>query len=259
MRFLTTLPPHYYYIALLIFMMCWWLVIRLRSKAGIWRLRYYALPRPWLLHLHKFVPHYRLVPLELRAPYQDKILQFVDGKNFRHADPLELVAEDARVTIASNACILLLNDTGGDCFEDVLAVQLWPPGATPENIESASRPVKCIPLIWNEERHEATDPHDALNPALPAVAKALGWEAYGRTQLPEVLLLAPWARQRASLFAVHHPDALKNVEGEPADVFAIATEMFYAAPDMLHRSHPKLYDAMRQFYSIDPARWKTKA
>lgn len=259
MRFLITLPYYYYFLAVLVFMLGWWLTMRMRRSAGIWRLRYYAMPRKWLLHLHKFVPYYRRVPIELRAMYQDKVLQFVDGKTFRCADPMLLVEEDTRMTLAGTACMLLLNDNGDGSFPDILAVQLWPLGTTMETVESSARPVKCISLNWDPVKHQATDPRDAGNPALPGIAKALGWESAGRSQLPEVLLLSPWARQRSGQFTAKFPGVLDSFEGDSDDVFAIATEMFYAAPDLLQKKHAKLYSAMRHFYCIDPARWKSKA
>jgi MtfA peptidase len=254
MRNLTTLPSHYYYIALFVFVAGWWLVMRIRRGAGIWRLRYYALPRPWMLHLHSRVPYYRQVPVELRAPYQDRVLQFVDGKSFRYADPLKLVEEDARVTLAGTGCLLLLNNTGDASYPDLLAVQLWPQGTTMEEILATKRPVKSLPLIWNEATYEATDPRDAGNKALPVIAKSLGWD-----HLPGTLLLAPWARHRAPEFLARHAQSLAGIAGgEAEDVFAVATEMFYAAPDALQKRHPQLYAALRQFYCIDPSRWNTR-
>jgi len=58
---------------------------------------------------------------------------------------------------------------------------------------------------------------------------------------------------------VRFPDALeKTVPGEPADVFAIATEIFYALPAALQQTHPALYDALRLFYRVDPGRWAAR-
>jgi Mlc titration factor MtfA (ptsG expression regulator) len=50
----------------------------------------------------------------------------------------------------------------------------------------------------------------------------------------------------------------KAAAGDPSDIFAVATEMFLAAPAMLQARQPALYNCMRLFYRVDPARWKTK-
>src|SRR5437868_7042631 len=84
----------------------WWLVMRIRRATGVWRLRYYAFPRPWLKYLHENVPLYNHLPLELRALYQDKVVQFVDAKLFRPCGTMDEITWAEQVPIAGNACLL---------------------------------------------------------------------------------------------------------------------------------------------------------
>ena len=72
------LSPYYLFFAMLSLLIGWWLVMRIRKATGVWRLRYFAFPRPWLKFLHENVPLYTRLPWELRAPYQDKVLQFME-------------------------------------------------------------------------------------------------------------------------------------------------------------------------------------
>ncbi|HEX2750098.1 MAG TPA: zinc-dependent peptidase [Verrucomicrobiales bacterium] len=245
--------PFSFFIILLI---GWWVVIRVRRAGGIWRLRYYAYPRRWLVYLHRDVPLYERLPLELRAPYQDKVLQFVDGKLFRPAGSMEEVTYAEQVPIAGNACLLLLN-SGGESevnYPNILTVYLHRKGD-----QNAEARTSSVALLWDEAKRQATDPRDEGNAALAPIAAELGWETAGRSGLPETLLLAPWARLRCAEFEKASPGLLEKASaGEPVEVFAVATEMFLGAPALLRQKHPALYEGLRLFYRVDPARWAGK-
>lgn len=243
-----TISPYFYPVAIVLFLLAWWLVMRLRKAAGVWRLRYYAFPRTWLKFLHRSVPRYEWMPWELRAPYQDKVLQFFDGKRFQPCGELQEVTEEARIIIGGNACLLLLNETFG-CFPDVLTVQLFPHGDP--NADGGARS-SAVALWWDAAKQQATDPRDVRAP-LAEIAGQLGG------QLPQPLLLTAWARVRAGEFSKANPGMLEQwTAGEPADVFAAATELFYASPAALRQKQPALYDALRHFYFVDPSRWSVK-
>jgi hypothetical protein len=228
------------------------------------------------------VPLYSRLPWELRAPYQDKVLHFVDAKGFRACGAINEVTEAMRVIIAGNACLLHLNRTAEGnseaIFPGILAVQVFP--ADDPDAEARS---SCLAMHWNPESMQATDPRDKENAALPAIARLLGWEIAGRSALPETLLLTGWARVRSVEFIKEHPGLLERISGnangaathpggsaenpseseepaafQPADIFAVATEMFLAAPALLQQRQPELYAGLRQFYLVDPARWTLK-
>jgi hypothetical protein len=290
---IASLPSYYYIAAILALLIGWWSVIRVRRTIGVWRLRYFALPRPWLKVLHAHVPLYGHLPWELRAPYQDKVLQFVDAKGFRACGALDEVTEEMRVIIAGNACLLLLNGSGEENFPGVLTVQLFPAG-DPDAAPRSS----CVAMHWDENKQQASDPRDVGNASLPAIALKLGWEAGGQPSLPDTLLLTAWARVRSAEFIKRFPGVLEKAAGtavhhggpapmlaarlgkaavdaadsggitespepdsqalniyDPADIFAVATEMFLGASALLRDRQPELYGAMRLFYQVDPARW----
>jgi Mlc titration factor MtfA (ptsG expression regulator) len=247
---------HYTYLfyACVAILVGWWLIIRLRRAAGIWQLRFYAFPRPWLKYLHQNVPLYRRLPLELRAPYQDKVVQFVDAKVFRPCGTMDEVTWAEQVCIAGNACLLHLNTDNPASFPRILTVQLYRNGDADAEARSS-----CIALWWDESKQQATDPRDNRNPALASIAAQLGWETAGKPALPDALLLAPWARAHTPDFEKAHPGILENAAtGETAEIFAIAVEMFLNAPARLQQQRPELYERLRQFYRVDPARWKPK-
>ena len=227
----------------------WWLVMRIRRAAGIWRLRFYAFPRPWLKYLHSDVPHYTRLPWELRAPYQDKVLQFIDAKRFIPCGDLSEVTESARVILGGHAALLLLNQAQGN-YPEILTVQLYPHGDP--NADGGARS-SSVALWWDAEKRQATDPRDARSP-MADIARELGAKA-----LPSPLLLTGWARIRYAEFAATSPGVIPaSVKGEPEDIFAVATELFLAAPAVLKQQQPGFYNALRHFYLVDPDRWSLK-
>jgi Mlc titration factor MtfA (ptsG expression regulator) len=42
---------------------------------------------------------------------------------------------------------------------------------------------------------------------------------------------------------------------DPAEFFAVATEVFFEQPAHLARDHAALYAELRSFYGIDPLSW----
>lgn len=245
--FFAFIQPEFLFWPLVILLVGWWLVMRLRKTAGIWRLRYFAMPRPWLKYLHSHVPLYSRLPWELRAPYQDKVLNFVDSKIFRPGGDFDEIPQELRLIIAGNACILQLNNESDVIFPAILTAQVFPLTAEEVNTRSS-----IVPVLWDPANERALDPHNrGREKEMTAIAAALGAKA-----LPEPLLLTPWARARLGEFTERFPNALENITaGEPVEIFAVATEVFFADPAGVQAKQPALYTALRAFYRVDPARW----
>jgi len=66
-----------------------------------------ALPEEWNHIIQKNVPYYRYLPPKLQTKLQGLINIFLDEKTFEACAGLELT-DEMRVTIAAQACILML-------------------------------------------------------------------------------------------------------------------------------------------------------
>jgi hypothetical protein len=42
----------------------------------------------------------------------------------------------------------------------------------------------------------------------------------------------------------------------PAEFFAVATEAFFEKSKQMRKRHPELYNALREYYRLDPASWE---
>jgi len=45
----------------------------------------------------------------------------------------------------------------------------------------------------------------------------------------------------------------------PAEFFAVVSELFFSGPQLLAEAHPALYDCYRRFYRQDPAARRAQA
>ena len=68
-----------------------------------------------------------------------------------------------------------------------------------------------------------------------------------------------FSREYASL-CQRNNKALKGVldeygSSDPAEFFAVATEVFFEKPQTLQQQHPELYDELREYYCVDPSEW----
>lgn len=254
---------------LILAMVIVWMWRQIGRRTGRLRVRHFAFPRSRLKILEANVPLYNCLPVDLRERLQDRVTQFVDGKRWKHCGGLEAVTEEMKVTIAGQACFLLLNRDYGQNFAKVLTVMVYPTALLPgTDGESALPPVEAWPsssvlLAWDEVKKTARDLRDERNEVLHEFARQLDLEdgrSDGRPLLQDDCQHTAWARVMSREFfklqtGAEGAIAAKFKEGDPAEVFAAATELFYEQPEPLRRHHPELYELLRAFYQLDPARW----
>jgi len=107
---------------------------------------------------------------------------------------------------------------------------------------------------------------DGDNVVFHEFAHQLDFEDYAvdGTPLLESLRYRSWARVMSAEY-----EALRRASnsGEPtlidqygaknpAEFFAVITELFFERPRELRGKHPALYDELRSFYHQDPATWQ---
>ena len=232
-------------------------------------MRHFAFPHAWLKILEANVPLYHRMPVDLRDRLQDRVTQFVDGKRWKHCGGLEAVTDEMKVTIAAQACFLLLNRDHEQNFSKVLTVMVYPTASlNGEDSGSALPPVDAWPsasvlLAWDEVKKTARDLRDERNEVIHEFARQLDLEdgkRDGRPVLWDQCQHTAWARVMSKEFFRLQIDcegdlARKFKDGDPGEVFAAATELFYEMPDQLLKRHPELYELLRSFFKLDPARW----
>jgi Mlc titration factor MtfA (ptsG expression regulator) len=201
---------------------------------------------------------------------------FLAEKFFEGCGGLDLT-EEIKVTIAAQACRLLLHrDT--DVYPDVASILVYPsayraPGQSAEGgivLEGGQARLGeswmsgVVVLAWDHVKSDATQPAHGQNVVLHEFAHQLDGEDGSMDGAPDLGARArytSWARVLGEEFAdlvqkVHAgrpTDIDANGATNPAEFFAVATEMFFEKSRAMKRRHPDLYGELVAFYKQDPA------
>jgi len=224
------------------------------------------------------VPLYRRLPEGLRRSLHGLIQVFLAEKRFIGCGGLE-VTDEMRLTIAAQACMLLLNRPGR-FFPKLRTIYLYPSAFVVRHarsdglIETEDREVLAgeswhrgpVVLAWDEVRRTAADPRDGHNVVLHELAHQLDQEdgvVDGAPVLENRSSYRSWARVLGAEYAAlraadraRRPTVLDDYGAtDPAEFFAVATEAFFEKPREMAGRHPELYEQLQAFYHLDPAAW----
>jgi Mlc titration factor MtfA (ptsG expression regulator) len=190
------------------------------------------------------------------------------------------LTDDVRVTIAAQACLLLLGlDTDG--YRDVSSIIVYPStvvrtgvfaspvlaGAVtdaPVPLLGEARPHGPVVIVWDQALAQARFPGQGHNVVFHEFAHKIDMAdgtADGTPRLADQAAYGRWvdvftreieAVRRASAEGI--PTLLRAYAGtNPAEFFAVATEVFFDRPVALEEERPELYEVLREFYRQDPA------
>ena len=236
-------------------------------------------PASWLEIIRRNVPYAGFLSEEDRRELQGHIQVFLAEKSFEGCGGLQ-VTDEIRVTIAAQACLLLLHRET-DYYPALRTVLVYPGAYVAPVTESVGHGVisegvsvrlgeswqhGSVILSWDDVLHGATDIHDGHNVVLHEFAHQLDQEAgdaEGAPVLPKRSMYVAWARVLSAEYTQLQKDAelgRKTVIDKygavnPAEFFAVATECFFEKALQLKEKHPELYEELRLFYRQDPARF----
>lgn len=235
-------------------------------------------PAGWRELIEKNVPFFRRLPPADQAELLGHVLVFLDEKTFEGCGGLE-ITDEVRVSIAAQACVLMLHDPDPGYFTDVSTVLVYPSAYVAPSIER--RPDGTIVegggvrlgeawtrgeviLAWDHVLGGAADVRDGQNVVLHEFAHKLDQEdgaADGAPTLPTRAHYLPWARVLGDEFRLLRTAVDKRRKTvldaygatNPAEFFAVATECFFEKGAAMRRKHPALYEQLQQLYRQDPA------
>ncbi len=236
-------------------------------------------PNEWEQILHQNVPYVQYLPDELQSKLKGLIAIFLHEKTFEGCAGLK-ITDEIRVTIAAQACILMLGiDDLSFFYDDLRSVLVYPEqyvakvknqnnsffveeGFQQRHGEAWSH--GNVVLAWDEVQQGASDIHDGQNLVFHEFAHQLDYE-YGATNQVEEnyddSTYLSWARvigdeyQKFLQSIQQHQQTLIDEYGATnlAEFFAVITECFFERPQELKTQHPKLYQQLQEFYKQDPA------
>lgn len=219
-----------------------------------------------------------------RRRLQRLVQQFLHEKSFVGCAGLE-VTDEMRVTIAAQACMLVLGRTG-----DAVPATLYPslhavlvyPGAflVPRREVDAAGVVTeqrqdllgeswgdgRVILSWDHVRRAGADEPPEHNVVLHEFAHQLDSESgdtNGAPYLGSTERYRSWSEVLSRNYAALRRDAMWGQRGvldhygasSPAEFFAVATESFFEQPWELAARHPDLYEEFLKYFRVDPRDW----
>ena len=240
------------------------------------RQRAQPFPTAWRRILRRRVPLVAQLPPHLQLRLKSHIQVFLAEKLFIGCQG-QAITDEVRVTTAAQACLLLLGHERPDCYPRLRQVLVYPDTFVVQREHSAGaglvreqRQVLSgeswsqgqIVLSWPEVLAGAADAHDGHNVALHEFAHQIDQDkgvADGRPWRPTVAKRRRWAAvMDAALQRLRaEPSALIDAYGasEPAEFFAVVTEVFFERPHELALAAPAVYAELADLYRVDPMQW----
>ncbi len=248
-----------------------WLTQRRRE-----RLRAAPFPAAWRRVLRRRVPLVAHLPTHLQLRLKRHIQVFIAEKPFIGCQG-QAINDEVRVTIAAQACLLLLGFEKPDFFPRLKEVLVYPGAFVVERehalgggvvreqrqaLSGESWSQGRVVLSWADSLAGAADPHDARNVVVHEFAHQIDQDdgtANGRPWRPTAPLRRSWQRVMDTAFArlQHTPSTVIDAYGatDPAEFFAVVSEVFFERPADLAAEAPEVYREFSALYGLNPAQW----
>ncbi|WP_210330308.1 zinc-dependent peptidase [Aliikangiella sp. G2MR2-5] len=252
-----------------------------RPKWDKWRRQKVAetpFPKSWRQILRKNVPYFYRMPADLQLQLKDKIQIFLDEKEFYGFEGLE-ITDEIRVTIAAQACLLILN-RDIEFYPKLKSIYVYPMAfvAKHKGVDSAgvlqehhrvlsgeSWELGKVILSWKDSKEGGLDQEDGHNVIIHEFAHQLD-QATGAANGAPFL-----ANNSIKRWSEVFQKEFENLECQirkghktlidpygatnPAEFFAVSSEVFFERTFELKQQHPDLYKELKDYYQLDPSVW----
>jgi len=241
-------------------------------------------PAEWRRVLREHVPLVARLPADLQLRLKGLVQIFLAETPIIGCAGLE-VDDAMRVTIAAQACLPLLGRrhavSHGRLYPLLRQVLLYPGSFVVERPVQLDGGVQMeqrrrlageswsqgqVLLSWEDVREGAADPQDGRNVVIHEFAhqidQAKGF-ANGAPVLRDRAAHRRWARAMQSAYDALRARLARGEDGlidaygatEPAEFFAVVSELFFERGAELAAAEPLLYEELRRYYALDPRAW----
>jgi len=243
------------------------------------KIRQRPFKKQWRKILTQRVPYFRKMPADLQLQLKQHIHVFIAEKNFIGCNGLQ-VNDEVKITIAAQACLLLLNRKT-DIYPKLKTVLVYPRAFVREQQQTNNDGLQFtqrqalagesweygkIVLSWQDAVQGAEIPDDGRNVVIHEFAHQLDQEdgsANGAPILAKNQNYDVWS----SVFSEHYELLKQQAKAgspslfdyygatNPAEFFAVASEVFFEQSNKLFNQYPKLYQQLKDYYRVDPICW----
>ncbi len=236
-------------------------------------------PAEWRKILRKNLPFFYKMPADLQLQLKDKMQIFLSEKQFIGRKG-QGINDEVRVTIAAQACLLLLN-RNTDFYPFLKTIVVYPAAFITRHAQVDHNGVKTqdarvllgeswtrgqVVLSWRDSASGGADFDDGHNLVIHEFAHQLDGESgvtNGAPPLNKDQSYQEWSRILSGEFNRLQMQARTGAESfldkygatNPAEFFAVSSEVFFEKPEELKKYHLELFSQLKAYYQIDPAQW----
>lgn len=241
-------------------------------------LRQRQFPSQWGEIMRRNVPITISLPTELHTELKQRVQIFLDEKEIRGCQGLE-ITDEMRVTIAAQACLLLLNKPM-DTYAGLYTVLVYPEafrshqktlselGMVVEKEEirtGESWTGGHVVLSWKHTKEGGRKQFDGHNVVIHEFAHQLDqMDGYADGLVAPLENPETWIHTFQERY--RQIKAQWNKKGKkpflraygvtnPAEFFAVSSELFFECPKRFRAEYPDIYQELSGFYKLDPCSW----
>ena len=235
-------------------------------------------PDYWKEVLKKDFPLYNKLPNEIRDKLHSYINVFMEEKSFEACGSLDELTEEMCITIAAQACLLLVNGRCG-FYDKLTTILVYPDmysaGSQQNKDGTIGKSGSRLGESWEKGTVILSWKHSLRGPAIANDGQNLVIHEFAH-QLDQWDGAADGAPLKG--FVNEHKDWSKNFQEaydkhgkllkagrklvidaygatNPAEFFAVSTETFFEKPRKLSKRYPDIYEELKNFYQLDPLSW----
>lgn len=244
-------------------------------------------PKHYRQIIKKRMPYFGQMPTDLQLQLKKHILVFLAEKEFVGFEGIR-INDDIRVTVAAQACLLLLNRPSS-YYSKLKTIAIYPSAFIKSgeqkqpisgqlegsiNLVSEQKTVLAgeswdfgrIVLSWKDTVEGAKIPDDGANVVIHEFAHQLDQQngpANGFPRLSKTANKKQWSDIMSQEFnrlqkqkQQNQPSLLSYYGAtNPAEFFAVASEVFFEQSKALYHQHNALYNQLKSYYQVDPINW----
>jgi Mlc titration factor MtfA (ptsG expression regulator) len=257
-----------------------WLLAQPLWQRWRWRrLRSAVFPSEWRKILRRCVPFVARLPADLQLRLKQDMLVFLADKPFMGCAGLQ-VTDVMRVTVAALACLPLLGARRA-YYPQLQRILLYPGAFAVQHAQRGEDGVQSegvralvgqswaqgqVLLAWDEVQEGAADPTDGRNVVIHEFAHQLDQAkgfANGAPSLRTRQAYRSWSAVMQAEFDALRQRLSRDEDGlieayaatDPAEFFAVCSELFFERAPDLAAQHPQLFQQLRAYYRINPLSW----
>lgn len=234
--------------------------------------------RAWRNTLKRKMPYFLTMPTDLQLQLKQHIQVFINEKNFIGCNGVE-ITDEIKVLIAAQASLLILNRPT-DYYPNLTTILVYPRAFIKQQktlnadgvafieqkqLAGESWDIGKVILSWEDTVAGAESATDGRNLVIHEFAHQLDQEN-GQANGAPILVGQNYTQWSAAFELAYkqlqhcvknHTESIFDYYGatNPAEFFAVASEVFFEKPQLFKNTHTQLYQQLVLFYSVDPTSW----